>query len=84
MTTKPVRRTFVPISRGSPSQQEARKILAQLLESCPLSTTELLTNVGLFVRSSALATVLYLNELYRRIVEVPGVTWNLAVGLGKI
>ncbi len=83
MTTKPVRRTFVPISRGSPGQQEARKTLTQLFGSCPLSTAELLTNAGLFVRSSVLATVLYLNELYQQIVEVPGVIMEFGCWFGK-
>jgi macrocin-O-methyltransferase TylF-like protien len=59
-------------SRSSESQVEARKTLVRLFDSSPIPTEEMLQNLGLFVRSGAFAKFLFLDELYRQIVSVPG------------
>src|SRR5205823_9851135 len=60
-------------TRASPVQQSARKTLTNLYERCPLPTEQLLVNPGLYMRSSVVAKLLYVDELYRKIVRVPGV-----------
>lgn len=50
----------------------ARAEIARLYKSCPLSDDDLMTNFGLYMRSSALVKFLVLNDLYLRIKDVPG------------
>ena len=74
-------------TRSSNHQQEARLELVKLFEETPIPTEELLVNLPLYMRSSVLAKLLYINELYKMIIRIPGVimefgTWwgaNLAM-----
>jgi hypothetical protein len=59
-------------SRSSESQIKARQTLARLFEASPIPTDELLQNLGLYIRSGAFAKFLFLDELYRQILSVPG------------
>lgn len=68
---------------GSAQQLEARKTLIDLFRRTPLPTEELLVNPGLYIRSSVLAKLLYVNELYERIVGIPGVIVEFGVWWGQ-
>ena len=70
-------------TRGSEEQLSARQTLLKLFENNPLPREELLTNLLLFTRSSVLAKTLYLNELYQRIIDVPGVVMEFGVWWGQ-
>ena len=69
--------------RGSEQQLSARETLLRLFESQPLPPEQLLTNLMLFTRSSVLAKVFYLNELYQRILNIPGVIMEFGVWWGQ-
>jgi hypothetical protein len=71
------------MTRGSGQQLSAREVLLDLFKHNPLPPDQLVTNLGLFMRSSALAKVLYLNELYQRIVNTPGVIMEFGVWWGQ-
>jgi hypothetical protein len=60
-------------SRASKAQVEARKKLEACFSNTPLPLDQLMVNLPLYLRSSALAKILYINELYELIVNVPGV-----------
>lgn len=64
---------FTPHNRSSPDQLVARERLYELFRQRPMPDAELLVNVGLYTRSSVLAKLLFLDELYRRILPLPGV-----------
>ena len=74
-------------SRASERQVEARKRLVELFKESPLPVEQLLVNLHLYMRSSVIAKVLYIDELYQEIIDIPGVimefgTWwgaNLAL-----
>ena len=59
-------------SQSSDSQFRARKELQDLFRETPLPPEDLMVNLGLYVRGSALAKLLMLDELYRLIVDIPG------------
>ena len=59
-------------SRSSEKQAEARQALVRLFETSSIPTDQLLQNLGLFIRSGAFAKFLFLDELYRQIVPIPG------------
>src|SRR3954452_25367233 len=69
-------------TRASEIQREVRGRHAELFESSPIPTTELLTNLGLYNRSSIVAKTLYLDELDRQIVKIPGVIMAFGVWWG--
>lgn len=53
-------------------KKEARKKLLELFENRPMPDDHLLVNMGLYTRSSALAKILFLDEMYNKILKVPG------------
>jgi hypothetical protein len=74
-------------ARGSVAQIEGRQELCSLFQASPLPLDDLLVNLPLYMRSSTVAKLLWIDELYRLIVDVPGIviefgTWwgaNLAL-----
>lgn len=69
-------------SRASSEQLNSRQELLNLYSSCTIPPDQLLTNLGLFTRSSVVAKFLYLDELYRKIVQTPGVIMEFGVWWG--
>ena len=69
-------------SRASESQSQARKVLLNLFNTCPIPTEQLLVNLHLYLRSSVLAKLLYVNELYKKIINIPGVIMEFGVWWG--
>ena len=70
-------------SRTSDEQAIARETLLRLYKQSPIPTEQTLTNLGLFMRSTILAKILYLNELYSRIVMLPGIIMEFGVWWGQ-
>ncbi len=70
------------LTRGSDFQKENRQRLIKMYENSPLSTEEKLINFGLYMRSSYLASVLFLDEMYQKILPVPGVIMEFGVWWG--
>jgi len=70
-------------TRAAPHQVEARHALADLFARTPLPREQLLVNPGLYMRSSVLAKILYVDELYRKIVNVPGAILEFGVWWGQ-
>ncbi|MCJ2073079.1 hypothetical protein MKK75_30515 [Methylobacterium sp. J-030] len=64
--------TFSPHSRTPSSVAENRQRLLDLYGNSPLPPEQVLTNLGLYLRSGPLAKILLLDELYREIVDIPG------------
>lgn len=67
MTNTPPRDT-----NASAAQQSARDELGEMFASSPIPAADLMSNFGLYMRSSALVKFLVLDDLYRRILNVPG------------
>lgn len=73
---------YTNVVRGSSEEIEARKRLLQLFKETPIPEDEMLVNLGLYLRSTQLAKILYLNELYERIVDLPGIVVEFGVWWG--
>lgn len=69
-------------SRASAEQAEARQQLVELFRGCPMPTDELLVNMHLYMRSSVVAKMLYVNELYQMVLETPGAIFEFGVWWG--
>jgi hypothetical protein len=70
-------------TRSSETQITGRAKLLDLFRNCPIPTDQLVTNLPLLMRSSVVAKFLYINELYEKIVETPGVIMEFGVWWGQ-
>lgn len=76
------RKGYVNVVRGSSEEIEARKQILALFKGSPIPDDEMLVNLTLYLRSTGLAKLLYINELYERIVNLPGVIIEFGVWWG--
>lgn len=65
-------RAFLLETKATPEQVRQREQLYELFRARPMPDDELFISLGLFLRSSALAKLLFLDESYRLIKEIPG------------
>jgi hypothetical protein len=74
-----------PVSQNKSSDAalETRQKLYDLFSSRPMPDEELLVNLGLYMRSGALAKLLFMNELYEKIIPIPGVICEFGVWWGQ-
>lgn len=68
---------------ASEKQITDRQFLYDLFEKRPMDTDQLLINLGLFMRSSALTKILFLDEMYRMIKNQPGIIIELGSWWGQ-
>jgi hypothetical protein len=73
---------YTNVMRGSAEEVEARKQLLNLFKQSPVPDDEMLVNLGLYLRSTQLAKILYLNELYEQIVPLPGIVVEFGIWWG--
>lgn len=69
-------------TKASDDQLLARQNLLKLFKECPIPEDELLVNLPLYMRSSVLAKMLYVNELYQKITSIPGIIMEFGVWRG--
>jgi len=59
-------------TKATPEQIKKWEELYSLFEKTPLPDLDLFSNFGLYMKSSGLAKILFLNELYQHIKDIPG------------
>jgi len=59
-------------TKATKEQIKSWQTLYTLFEKTPLPDLDLFANLGLYMKTSALAKILFLNELYQEIMNVPG------------
>ena len=64
------REGYVNVARGSEREIKAREAILELFKDTPIPDDEILVNLGAYLRSTQLAKILYLNELYQLIERV--------------
>lgn len=60
-------------TKASAQQLAHRELLYQIFKDRPMPDDQLLISLGLFMRSSALAKILFVNEAYQLILNQPGI-----------
>src|SRR3954471_24614111 len=70
-------------TKSSPEQVAHREKLYELFRSRPLPDDQLLICLGLYMRSSALAKILFVDEAYRLIVDQPGIIVEFGTWWGQ-
>lgn len=62
---------------------EARQNMVELLRDCPVPDNELLRNLGLYLNRQTLSRILFMHELYQKIINVHGVIMEFGVRWGQ-
>jgi hypothetical protein len=70
-------------SRSSNDKVIGREKLYQLFKDRPMPDDQLLISMGMYMRSSALTKILYINELYNLIRDIPGVIMEFGIWWGQ-
>ncbi len=75
----------IKLSAGYAGQDEvqAYRELVRLMHETPIPPTEILGNLNVYLSRSALSQILFMHELYKRIIEVHGVVFELGVRWGR-
>lgn len=68
---------------SSNSEQERREDFYSLYQRSPLPPKEQLSNIGLFINRQTLSRILFMQELYSKIIHVNGVIMEFGVRWGQ-
>jgi hypothetical protein len=68
---------------ASDHEQKNRDEMLALLERAPIPRDQLLSNIGLFIESKNLARILFMDHLFKQIVEVPGAILEFGTRWGQ-
>ncbi|MCX6122138.1 MAG: hypothetical protein NTX44_11050 [Ignavibacteriales bacterium] len=68
---------------ASKDEQTSRRSFFELFRKCPIPENELLMNLSLFIKRQDLSMLLFMNELYQKILSVHGVVMEFGVRWGK-
>jgi hypothetical protein len=71
------------ISYSSDQELYARKSLVEMLRGAPIPDDQLAANLALFIESKYLARMLFMDMLYRQIIEVHGVVMEFGTRWGQ-
>lgn len=69
-------------NRSSQDRIQNRENLHRLFKDRPMPDDQLMVNLALFMRSGSLAKVLFADELYKKILPIPGVIMEFGIWWG--
>jgi hypothetical protein len=70
-------------TKASVEQVAHREVLYELFRNHPMPVDQLMIVLGLYLRSSALAKILFLHEMYHMILDLPGVIMEFGSWWGQ-
>jgi len=71
------------LSKSSQQEKALRNSFFELFKLCPIPDEELLSNLGLFLNRQILSRILFMHELYLKILDVHGIIIELGVRWGQ-
>ncbi|MHA2365498.1 MAG: crotonobetainyl-CoA--carnitine CoA-transferase [Candidatus Hodarchaeales archaeon] len=74
---------FQIFSRASEEEKKTQFDFFKLFKSCPIPENELLSNLGLFIDQKLMAKFLFMNEIYKLIINVHGAVVEFGVRWGQ-
>jgi hypothetical protein len=74
---------YVGETKASAENTDLREVLYELFQSRPMPDDQLLICLGLYMRSSSLAKILFLNEAYQLVVNQPGIIVEFGTWWGQ-
>ncbi len=74
----------IEIVRFGPEGEDERRVeMIEHLRACPIPEQELLLNMGLFLTPQCLSRIMYMDMLYKQIVDVQGVVMEFGCRWGQ-
>lgn len=70
-------------SNSSPRELHTRESFQETFARCPIPRNELLGNLGLFLNRQTLSRILFMHDLYQRIIPVHGIVVEFGVRWGQ-
>ena len=67
----------------SPGEDKIRRQFVEHFRDCPIPDVDMLSNLGLFLSSKNLSRILFMDHLYRQVVDVPGVVMEFGTRWGQ-
>jgi hypothetical protein len=64
-------------------EESLRSDFYELFKQCPIPENEILSHLGLFIKRQDLSRLLFIHELYRKIIDVHGVVMEFGVRWGQ-
>jgi len=74
---------FKAIESQSPTESSIRDSFFEIFRNCPIPEDELLSNLGLFIKRQDLSKILFMNDLYKAIINVHGIIIEFGVRWGQ-
>lgn len=71
------------MSNASEQELSRRQTFSELLHASPLPAAELQNNLGLYLKRQSLSRILFMHELYQKIVPVHGVIMDFGTRWGQ-
>lgn len=76
--------TEIKVLGGSSEQEKSnREHFFNQFKACPIPEKEMLDNLGLFLRRQTLSRILFMHELYTKIINIHGVVMEFGVRWGQ-
>ncbi|HKP95124.1 MAG TPA: TylF/MycF/NovP-related O-methyltransferase [Fibrobacteria bacterium] len=70
-------------SDGRKDEKSAHEDLVELFKACPIPEAERVNNLGVFMKRQALTRLIFMYELYRKIIPVHGIIAEFGVRWGQ-
>lgn len=70
-------------SYSSEQEQNTHQTLIDLFKQCPIPEDQIFSNLGLFLNSKDLARILFMDHIYKQIIEVQGVVMDFGTRWGQ-
>lgn len=74
---------FTIVKKATEKENLNREDFTRLFKNCPIPENEILSNLGLFIKRQSLSRILFMHDLYQRIINVHGVVIEFGVRWGQ-
>lgn len=68
---------------NSDHEAQIRQKIAELYKNCPIPDDQILSNLGLFLNSKNLSRILFMDHIFKQIVDIPGVVFEFGTRWGQ-
>lgn len=68
---------------GSDHETKIRQKIVELFKDCPIPDDQLMSNLGLFLNSKNLSRILFIDHIFKQIVDIPGVVFEFGTRWGQ-
>ena len=73
----------IPKIYSSFQENKAREDFAEHFKKCPIPDDQILSNLGLFLNSKNLSRILFMNHIYKKIIDVQGIVIEFGTWWGQ-